>query len=290
MDRNNLRAKRSHKINDKMLSEYRHFLICNERSTATVDKYMRVLEVFKEYARGDPVNKEMVIAYKQLLCEDHVPSSVNVMLASLNGFFRYAGWNDCIVKNLKVQRDTFRMDDRTLSKDEYMRLLNTAKGRGNIRLAMMMETMASTGIRVSELKFITVEAVRDGYASVRLKGKSRNVLLPKALCKALCRYAKDRKISSGSIFITRNKKPVDRSNIWRDMKELYKEAGVDRNKIYPHNLRHLFACVYYKAEKSIVKLADILGHSNVNTTRIYTSVSRKEQSRRIDSLGLVVYI
>ncbi len=288
MDRMNSRKNRSHKINEEMLVDYRHFLINSEHSAATVDKYMHDLNAFVIYTDGKDFDKETVIAYKRMLCEDHTACSVNVMLAALNGFFRFAGWNDCMVKNLKVQRETFRMDNRTLSKEEYKRLLDTARKRGNIRLEMMMETMASTGIRVSELKFITVEAVRNGCAVVNLKGKSRSVLLPKALCQLLYDYIKKKDIRSGSIFITRSGRPVDRSNIWREMKELYEEAKVDKNKVFPHNLRHLFACVYYKAEKNIVNLADILGHSSVNTTRIYTSVSRKEQSRRIESLGLVI--
>ncbi len=288
MDKKNSSKNKTHKINEEMLADYRHFLIYSEHSKATVDKYMHDLNVFLIYTDGRYFDKETIIAYKRMLCEEHTACSVNVMLASLNGFFKFAGWNDCIVKNLKIQRDTFRMDNRTLSREEYKRLIDTAKNKGNVRLAMMMETMASTGIRVSELKFITAEAVKNGCATVNLKGKSRKVLLPRALCTLLNDYIRKRHIQTGSIFITRNGRPVDRSNIWREMKQLYKDAGVEKDKIFPHNLRHLFACAYYKTERNIVNLADILGHSSVDTTRIYTSVGRKEQSRRIESLGLVV--
>ncbi len=286
--RYNFKDHKSHVIDKRQLDSYKDYLICEERSKATIDKYMHDLKVFFEFTEGRNVDKKLVIAYKQELCSEHQPVTVNVMLASLNGFFKFAGWDDCIVRNLKVQKETFRMDNKTLSKEEYRKLVETAKRKNNYRLAMIMETMASTGIRVSELRFVTVEAVTNGCVTVTLKGKSRNVLLPRALCRILSDYIKKKDIRTGSIFITRNGKPVDRSNIWREMKQLCAEAKVDKNKIFPHNLRHLFACVYYKTEKNIVNLADILGHSSVNTTRIYTSVGRKEQSRRIDSLGLVV--
>ncbi len=279
---------KNHLIDEKLLEDYRESLISGERSKATIDKYMHDLKAFYGFTMGRPIDKELIISYKQKLSEDYTPVSVNVMLASLNGFLKYAGWGECCVKHIKIQRDAFRMDSKTLTKEEYVRLIKAAGRRNNKRLVMMMETMASTGIRVSELKFITVRAVAEGCAEVNLKGKSRKVLLPRALCSHLKSYIKEKQIIAGSIFITRSGNPVDRSNIWREMNQLYEDAKVDKTKIFPHNLRHLFACIFYKTKHSLTNLADILGHSNINTTRIYTSVSRKEQSRQIESLGLVI--
>ena len=227
------------------------------------------------------------IHYKEYLVQKYAPSSVNSMLAAVNRFFKEMQWFECIVKPLKVQRQTFRDKERELSKDEYFRLLNAAKMRNDMRLYYLMQTICSTGIRVSELKFITVQAIQSGRALVSMKGKTRMVLIPSALCRVLKRYIKERGIQKGSIFITRSGSPMDRSNILHNMKALCEMAGVDRKKIFPHNLRHLFACLFYKAEKDLSRLADLLGHSNINTTRIYTSVSGQEQARQIEQLGLV---
>lgn len=267
---------------------YRCKLIEDERSAATVKKYMRDLACFAAFVGQEPVTKETAIRYKQHLAENYKPASVNSMLAAVNGFFKTMGWLDCLVKPLKIQRQTFRDRARELTREEYFHLLEEARARGRNRLYLLMQTICATGIRVSELPFITVEAVRQGSATVSLKGKTRKVLIPSALRRALRRYARGNGIRKGSIFVTRGGGPVDRSNILHDMKELCKGAGVDPRKVFPHNLRHLFACQYYKVVKDLSRLADILGHSNVNTTRIYTSVSGEEQARQLERLGLVL--
>lgn len=274
-------------INASMLDDFRAMLVNDEKSKATIEKYTRDLESFCRFAHGMAVTKELVIGYKQYLVERYAPASVNSMLAAINRFFREQGWYDCIVKALKIQRQSFREKERELTKEEYYRLLRAAKQRGNTRLYLLMQTICSTGIRVSEVRFITVEVVRRGRAVVSLKGKTRQVLLPSALCRELKSYAKEKGIRSGSIFVTAGGKPMDRSNILHEMKALCQLAGVERTKVFPHNLRHLFACLYYKVSKDLSRLADVLGHSNVNTTRIYTCVSGAEHARQLERMGLV---
>lgn len=276
------------RITRTCLDLFQHRLIEDEKSTATIQKYLRDVEVFFAFAGEKPVNKDTVVRYKQYLTGKYKPSSVNSMLAAVNRFFKEMGWFDCVVKALKVQRQTFRSRERELTKEEYFHLLNAAKRQKNIRLYLLMQTICATGIRVSELPFITVQAIRAGRTTVSLKGKTRIVLLPSALCRELKEYTDSRNIKNGSIFITRSGKPLDRSNILHEMKALCESAGVDRNKVFPHNLRHLFACMFYKAEKDLSRLADLLGHSNVNTTRIYTCVSGEEQAKQIERLGLIV--
>lgn len=275
-------------LDEKNFERFRIALIEEEKSDATIEKYLRDLGSFMDYmGREKSVCKENVIQYKNYLVEHYAVASVNSMLAAINCFFKRMGWYDCLVKSLKVQREAFRSHEREMSRDEYFRLLEAAKAKGNERLYFVMQSICSTGIRISELKFITVESLNTGQARVSLKGKTRTVLLPAALRRHLRKYAKDRGIETGSIFITRNGQPLDRSNILHEMKALCKDAGVDSGKVFPHNLRHLFACIYYKAEKDLSHLADLLGHSSVNTTRIYTLVSGEEQARQIDRLGLV---
>lgn len=277
-----------HEVSKKQMEIFRMRLLEDEKSTATIDKYMKDVRRFLAYAEGEgSVDKELVMAYKESLLGRYVPASINSMLAALNCFFKKMGWYDCVVKLIKIQKDSFRAQERELSKAEYYRLLKAAKAAKKERLYLVMETICSTGIRVSELQFITVEALGKGQANVSLKGKTRTVLLPSALTKKLKKYVRKRKIQKGSIFITRSGKPMDRSNICHEMKALCEEAQVAESKVFPHNLRHLFACTYYKVQKDLSRLADILGHSNVNTTRIYTLVSGKTQMKRIESLGLV---
>lgn len=259
-----------------------------EKSNSTIQKYLRDIKAFYTFIGEEPVTKEAVMRYKQHLMERYKPSSVNSMLAAVNRFLKEVGWLDCVVKAVKVQRQTFRAKERELSKEEYIRLLKAAKRQHNIRLYMLMQAICSTGIRVSELQFITVEALKDGHAIVSMKGKTRIVLLPSALCRELKEYVRGQGIKTGSIFITKTGRPMDRSNILHEMKALCEEAKVDRNKVFPHNLRHLFACLFYRVEKDLSRLADLLGHSNVNTTRIYTCVSGEEQARQIEQLGLVL--
>ena len=275
-------------ITAKSIQEFRYSLIEDEKSKATIEKYVRDMGTFHRFAGEKRVDKELAIQYKQFLTEKYAVTSVNSMLASINRFFKMKGWYDCIVKPLRIQRQGFRPKERELNKKEYYCLLETARQKKNTRLFLLMQTICSTGIRVSELRFITLEAVRRGRALVSLKGKSRIVLLPSRLCSELKRYAKERHISGGSIFITRNGNPMDRSNILHEMKALCEAARIDRRKVFPHNLRHLFACQFYKAEKDLSHLADILGHSNVNTTRIYTCASGEEENRKIEKLGLVM--
>lgn len=276
------------KITCEQIKEFGGSLIQDEKSKATLEKYIRDMEGFSAFVGGRDVTKELVIEYKRGIMERYAPTSVNSMLAAVNRFLKEMGWYDCMVKAVKIQRQAFRAKERELSKGEYYRLLETAKRRGNIRLYLLMQTICSTGIRVSELKFVTLEAVKSGRATVSLKGKTRTVLIPADLCKELKRYAKGKGILGGSIFVTRSGNPMDRSNILHEMKKLCEAAKVDRRKVFPHNLRHLFACLYYKAVKDLSRLADLLGHSSVNTTRIYTSVSDEEQARQIERLGLVL--
>ncbi len=276
-------------ISEPLIIQFRDRLARDERSEATIQKYMRDLESFRRFVGKAKITKEQVIAYKQYLQERYQPASVNSMLAAVNCFLKEMGWYDCVVKALKLQRAAFRSQERELTKQEYYRLLRAAKEKGDIRLYLLMETICTTGIRVSELRFITAEAVQEGRAVVSLKGKTRTVLIPGSLCRELQTYIRKKKIHSGSIFITKSGQPMDRNNILHSMKELCETAQVDRSKVFPHNLRHLFACLYYKAQKDLSRLADILGHSNINTTRIYTCVSGAEQSRQIEGLGLVLH-
>lgn len=277
----------SRQITESDILQFKRKLLEEEKSKSTIQKYMRDMKAFRKFAGKKEVTKDMVIQYKQYLKENYKTASVNSMLAAVNRFLKEMEWYDCVVKVLKVQRQAFRSRERELTREEYFRLLETARAKNNMRLYLLMQTICSTGIRVSELPFITLEAARSGRASVSLKGKTRTVLLPKELCRKLKSYAREKDIQKGSIFITRNGIPLDRSNILHDMKALCKEAEVDRSKVFPHNLRHLFACMFYKAERDLSRLADILGHSNVNTTRIYTCVSSEEQIRKIEKLGLL---
>lgn len=278
-----------HVMNQKMLEQFRQRMIEEEKAAATIEKYLRDVNAFWRFAGASGlVSKEVVIAYKEHLVARYSSASVNSMLAAVNCFLKEMGWQECTVKAVKVQKEAFRAPEKDLSKKEYYRLLDAAKKKGNLRLYLLMQTLCATGIRVGELRCITVEALHVGRAKVSSKGKSRTVLLPMPLCRKLKRYAREKNIKSGSIFVTRTGNPMDRSNICHEMKALCKAAGVLREKIFPHNLRHLFACTYYQKGKDLPHLADLLGHSNINTTRIYTLVSEREQVRQIEILGLVV--
>ena len=245
--------------------------------------------MFAAHFRGTEITKEMVIAYKsKLLAEHYAVRSVNSILASLNSLFTFLGWSDCKVKSMKLQRQIYCPEEKELTKAEYLRLVNTAKRKGKERLNLILQTICGTGIRVSELEYITVEAAKSGKAVVALKGKTRSVFLVKELQKKLLRYATEQNISSGTIFITRNGKPLSRTNIWREMKGLCQEAGVNPQKVFPHNLRHLFARVFYGIEKDIAKLADILGHSSINTTRIYIISTGSEHRKRMENMHLIL--
>lgn len=278
-----------HYMNNDLIAKFEQELREEEKCTATIRKYMHDVSVFyHDVGEEAAVTKELVIRYKQKLVKRYAVATVNGILASLNHFFKKRDWYDCVVKSLRVQRAAFRSQERELSKEEYYRLLTVAREHGNKRLYYLLQTIGATGIRVSELPFITVEAVKNRRARVSLKGKNRIVLLPAALCRELQQYINEKKIKKGSIFITRSGKSMDRSNIFKAMKALCQEAEVDSKKVFPHNLRHLFACIYYKEEKDIAHLADILGHSSVETTRIYLTASSEEQEKQIERLGLVV--
>ena len=259
-----------------------------ERADATVRKYTRDLTAFCAYLAERPLTKEVLIEWKQQLTATHAPASVNAMLAAVNGYLKFFGWSDLCVKPLKIQRSLFLEESKELTKAEYARLVEAAGRKENERLSLVIQTICATGIRVSELKFITVAAVQSGRAEISNKGKLRLVFLPEKLRKLLKKYVQKQKKTAGAVFTTRTGKPLDRSNIWRDMKALCVSAGVAPEKVFPHNLRHLFARTFYSLEKDLSRLADILGHSSVNTTRIYTAESGAVHARQIERLGLVV--
>ena len=276
-------------LNESLIEDFGKYLVLEEKSEHTIEKYLRDVRAFSVFAGQGEISKETVLAYKQHLSEsDYAVRSINSMLASLNSLFDWLGWQDCRVKTLKTQTLIFCPQEKELSKAEYLRLVNAAKQKGNERLNLILQTICSTGIRVSELEFITVEAARSGEAIVTCKGKTRAVFLVKDLQKKLLRYATQRGIHGGCIFITRTGRPISRTNIWREMKSLCEQANVDPRKVFPHNLRHLFARVFYGLEKDIAKLADILGHSSINTTRIYIISSGTEHRQRMESMRMVV--
>lgn len=276
-------------LTEKMVADFSAYLKSEEKSENTIEKYLRDVRAFSVYLNGDEITKEAVIAYKsKLLSMNYAVRSINSMLASVNGLFSFLGWADLKVKSIKLQRQIYCSEERELTKAEYMRLVNTAKQKGNERLNLILQTICGTGIRVSELQYITVEAVKCGEAIVSLKGKTRTIFIVRELQKKLLRYAAEQGISSGAIFITRTGKPMSRTNIWREMKSLCESAGVNPQKVFPHNLRHLFARVFYGIEKDIAKLADILGHSSINTTRIYIISTGNEHRRRMEHMRLII--
>ena len=272
----------------EQLASFRAYLQDEERSEATVEKYLCEVTQFAAWLNDTEVTKSAVAEWKEhLLTSGYEPSTVNGKLTALDRFFDFMGWPDCKVKHLKLQRRLFRDDSRELTKTEYERLIATAEEMGKERLSLLMEAICGTGIRVSEVQYITVEAARAGRAEVALKGKIRTILIPSKLCRKLLKYAKQQKTASGEIFLTRNGTPLSRRQIWAEMKGLCKTAGVAASKVFPHNLRHLFAAAFYRASRDIVKLADVLGHSSLETTRIYLLTSGAEHQRQLDRLGLV---
>ena len=275
------------KMTDTLVQKFKNYLLEEEKSSATIEKYMRDVTAFFAWLCDEKVEKSTLIAYKEFLCAHYLPASVNSVLSSLNSFFDFTGHSDLKVKMLKIQKQIFAQRDKELTKEEYERLLDAAKSKKNQKLYYLMQTICASGIRVSELRFITIEAVKARQAIINCKGKMRVVILPKKLCQLLAAFAKREKIASGSIFITRTGKPLDRSTIWKMMKNLCEQANVSKDKVFPHNLRHLFARTYYSIQKDIVRLADILGHSSINTTRIYTMETGEIHRRQIQELGLL---
>lgn len=276
-------------LRNKAVQNFEKYLYKEEKSENTVQKYLHDVRAFMHFAGDSKITKETVIAYKnKLINENYAVRSINSMLASLNSLFAFLCWSDCRVKSIKLQRQVYCPEEKELTKAEYMRLVNTAKQKGNERLNLILQTICGTGIRVSELQFITVEAIKTGEAIVSLKGKTRNVFIVKELRKKLLRYIAEQGIKSGFIFITRTGKPISRTNIWREMKNLCAQANVNPKKVFPHNLRHLFARTFYGIEKDIAKLADILGHSSINTTRIYIISTGTEHRQRMENMHLIV--
>ena len=276
-------------LNQEIVREFQRHLTEEEKSDATVEKYVRDVKAFACYLDGSAITKETVIAYKQhLLDESYAVRSINSMLASINSLFCFLGWTDLKVKSIKVQQQVFCPEEKELSRAEYERLCRTAQKKRNERLCLILQTICSTGIRVSELPFITVETVREGKAVVSLKGKTRTVFLLRELQNKLLKYLSERKITTGCVFITRSGRPISRTNIWREMKGLCEEAEVDSRKVFPHNLRHLFARIFYALEKDMAKLADVLGHSSVNTTRIYIVSTGSEHRHCMEQMRLLI--
>lgn len=275
-------------ISNKLLHSFVKYLIENEKAQTTREKYLRDLRSFMKYVENRPLNKPLVLEYKAYLGHTYAIRSANSMLAALNTFLRFLGWYELCVKQFRVQKDAYCSEEKELTKAEYTALVKTAEQKKNERLSLVVQTICGTGIRVSELQNITVESVRRGEAIVSCKGKTRKIFIVSALRKKLLRYAANKKIESGIIFKTNSGKPLDRSNIWREMKDLCEQAGVSPQKVFPHNLRHLFARTFYSIEKDIAKLADILGHSNINTTRIYTITTGAEHQRRMESMRLII--
>lgn len=269
-------------------SAYKHHLLQEERAPATVEKYLRDVSAFAAWLDGRPVTKELAVTWKEhLLSLGQSPATVNAKLSALNSLFRFLGWDGCRVKFLKLQRRAFRDVSRELDRNDYQCLLDAACSSGRKRLELLLETICATGVRVSEVRYITVEAARQGRTDVALKGKIRTILLPGKLCRKLLKYAKKQKIVSGEVFLTRDGNSLSRKQIWREMKALCKRAGVAPSKVFPHNLRHLFAATFYKATRDIAKLADVLGHSSINTTRIYLITTGTEHAQQLERLGLV---
>ena len=272
----------------EQIASFEKYLMEQERSENTVKKYIHDVTSFASFLDGEELCKKQVIAYKESLERRYTPSGANSMIAAINSFLKYIGKYECCVKQFKVQRSVYTPEEKEMTREEYMRLVRCAERRKNERLSLLIQTICSTGMRVSELEFVTVEAVKRGELIVSCKGKRRTVFIVKELRKKLLSYAGRRKISSGRIFITRSGAAMNRCNIWREMKALCREARVSPSKVFPHNLRHLFARVFYGMDKDIAKLADILGHSSINTTRIYIMTTGVEHRRRMECMRLII--
>ena len=272
-----------------VIFQFENHLRMEEKSQNTIDKYIHDVKAFAHYLGDREISKQEAIAYKKhLQNSSYAVRSINAALASLNSFFAFIGQRDCTLKSIKLQRQLYCAEEKELTKAEYARLCSAADKKGNRRLNLLLQTICATGIRVSELQFITVDAVEKGEATVSLKGKTRTVFLVKDLRKKLQRYIAQQKIKEGPVFVTRTGKALSRTNIWREMKNLCRQAQVDPQKVFPHNLRHLFARTFYAIEKDIAKLADILGHASINTTRIYIITTANEHRRRMENMCLII--
>ena len=277
---------RLRRIDPVRLAAFQEELLRKEYSAGTAENYLRAVRAFARWS-GGTADRSRVLAWKARLTAQYAPATVNASLAGVNRFFSFMGWGECKVKGLRLQRRSFREVERELDRTEYQTLVRTARTLGQERLALVMETICATGIRVGEVPYITVEALRRGKAEVALKGKIRTILLPGKLCRKLLKYAERQKITSGEIFLTRGGKRLSRVQIWAEMKRLCRAAGVAAGKVVPHNLRHLFARTFYQASRDVVQLADILGHSSIETTRLYLLTTGAEHLRRLERLGLL---
>lgn len=277
-------------ITEDLLVKYQKYLYDEEKSAATIKKYMCDLQKLVAFAAGEELTKTVMIGYKEMLRDDknYKTSSINSFLVAANRFFEYMGWHELQIKTFKVQKEVFMPENKDLTKDEYKKLVQTAQKLKRERIAMILQTICSTGIRVSELSSINVTDVKRGGVNIYCKGKERKILFPRALQVKLLQYIRKKGLKMGAVFQTANGKPVDRSNIWREMKALCREAGVAEEKVYPHNLRHLFAKIFYQLDKDIAKLADVLGHSSVETTRIYIKTSSCEHRKQLESMELIL--
>ena len=276
-------------LSKETVKAYEDYLLAEERSRGTVAKYIRDTKRFIQWLNGGCVNKQKAMEWKDHLYKiGYAPITINSMLASLNGLFQFMGWNECRIKFYKIQRKMFRDSNKDLNRQEYERLVSAAKQQGKNQIALLMETICATGIRVSEISYITAEAVYRGQAEIILKGKIRTIMFPGKLRKKLFRYMKNQKIKAGKLFLTRNGKQISRGQIWKEMKQLSRIAKVEPSKVFPHNLRHLFAITFYSVCKDIVRLADVLGHSNIETTRIYLMTTCENHARQLEKMELVL--
>ena len=275
-------------IESEMLEAYENYLRDDEKSKATREKDVRDVKHFAEFAGDRDIDKTVLLDYKAELEKDYAITSANSMIAAVNSFLRYAGWHDLCIKQFKIQKTAYSPEEKELSAAEFHSLIKTAEKNHKERLSLVIQTICGTGIRVSELQYLTVEAVKKGEATVSCKGKTRKIFVVSKLQNKLLAYAKRNNIESGMLFTTKSGKPLDRSNIWREMKKLCELADIAAEKVFPHNLRHLFARTFYSIEKDIAKLADILGHSNINTTRIYIMTTFAEHKRKMESMRLII--
>ena len=275
-------------LDPKQMQEFEFYLRNEERSVATIEKYMRDVRFFASFVCDAEIDKQKVLDYKGKLGETYAVSSANSMIAAMNCFLRFCGWHDLCVKQFKMQRQVYCSEEKELTRAEYIRLLEAANAKHNERLNLIIQTICGTGNRVSELQYITVEALHNGEAIVNCKGKNRRVFIVPELKKKLLRYVKEQGISTGTVFVTRGGNPVSRHSIWKDMKELCEQANVSPSKVIPHNLRHQFARIFYGIEKDIAKLADILGHASINTTRIYIVTTGAEHKRKMEHMRLII--
>lgn len=275
------------KVTDKLINQFIKYLQEQEKSQSTIVSYKRELFSLQMFFDDSSLNKDSLLRYKTIITKQYKPSTCNVSISAINCFLKYINRQDLFLKPLKNQKTIFEPAEKELTKKDYNKLIKAALINGDERTALAIQTICATGIRVSELQSITVETLRSGQAHICNKGKNRIVFIPKALVNVLKKYVVNHNIASGPIFVTRNNKPLDRSNLWKSMKQLCSVAGVKPSKIYPHNLRHLFAKTYYTQQKDISRLADILGHSSINTTRIYTRESGAVHAKQIEGLGLI---